>query len=339
MTKKIEFPSVLAFERKINPSDAYFYGTQWENRAKEVPLSLAEKSVRGTISNRLSSSVAGDPLKLNNSIETANLQRIDYCALPEECDTLKIVFTVKILGNIGLPSSCNRPEFNNSLQQSVERYRSTYGFRELARRYAANIANGRFLWRNRVGAENIEIHVSQLGGDSNWLCDGKKYSTRHFDEIDDQIDNLGSLIAKVLCGNHSITLKVVAYAKLGSGQEVYPSQEMILDRPSTDKKSKVLYSVNNVAALHSQKIGNALRTIDTWYPEYSDPINGVGPIAAEPYGAVTSMGKAFRNNKDKVDFYSLFDKFACGEILESETDQHYVMAVLIRGGVFGKGDK
>jgi CRISPR-associated protein Csy3 len=89
--------------------------------------------------------------------------------------------------------------------------------------------------------------------------------------------------------------------------------------------------------MHSQKIGNALRTIDTWYPDYSE-VN-TGPIAVEPYGAVTNLGKAYRNPKEKADFFTLFDRFARGETLEDKNDEHYVMAVLIRGGVFGESDK
>ena len=36
------------------------------------------------------------------------------------------------------------------------------GFGELGRRYAHNLANGRFLWRNRVGAEQVEVQVQHL---------------------------------------------------------------------------------------------------------------------------------------------------------------------------------
>jgi len=46
---------------------------------------------------------------------------------------------------------------------------------------------------------------------------------------------------------------------MGAGQEVFPLQELILDRRRGDK-SKTLYHVNHVAAIHSQKIDNALRT-------------------------------------------------------------------------------
>jgi CRISPR-associated protein Csy3 len=45
--------TVLAFEKKLVPSDGYLYGTTWEKRHQvATPLKLIEKSVRGTISNR-----------------------------------------------------------------------------------------------------------------------------------------------------------------------------------------------------------------------------------------------------------------------------------------------
>ncbi len=69
MTKKND-ATVLAFEKKLVPSDGYLYGTNWEERSskKSEPLKLIEKSVRGTISNRLKPAVANDPLKLNAEV-------------------------------------------------------------------------------------------------------------------------------------------------------------------------------------------------------------------------------------------------------------------------------
>jgi CRISPR-associated protein Csy3 len=149
---------------------------------------------------------------------------------------------------------------------------------------------------------------------------------------------LGANIAKALASDDDfLMLEVTAYAKVGKAQEVYPSEELVLDK-GQGKKSKILYAVDGVSAMHSQKIGNALRSIDTWYPEFGTE-SGNGAIAIEPYGAVTNMGKAFRTPKEKKDFYTFFDKFAQGEKLENIEDEHYVMAVLVRGGVFGQSDK
>jgi CRISPR-associated protein Csy3 len=86
--------SVLAFEKKLVSSDGYLYGTTWEGRHGEAsPLKLNEKSVRGTISNRLKPAVQNDPMKLNAEVEKPNLQKVDACALAPEQDTLKLSFT------------------------------------------------------------------------------------------------------------------------------------------------------------------------------------------------------------------------------------------------------
>ena len=111
------------------------------------------------------------------------------------------------------------------------------------------------------------------------------------------------------------------------------SFKIILNKNGKEKKSKILYHVDDVAAMHSQKIGNAIRTIDTWYPDF---YNHKKPIAIDPYGAVTNLGRAYRHPKQKIDFFSLFDKFSQDEKLENVEDEHFVMAVLVRGGVFGE---
>lgn len=332
--------TVLAFEKKLVPSDGYLYGTVWERRHEEkpVPLQLNEKSVRGTISNRLKPALQNDPLKLNAEVEKPNLQTVDACALGENQDTLKLGFTLKILGGVEKPSACNGPKFNAQYPGVAKAYIEQEGFKELALRYAINIANARYLWRNRVGAEQIEVVVS-LGGGEKLTFNARSFSLRDFKSEDTNVKKLADQIAQALCGQlEYLLLDIECYALIGKAQEVYPSEELILGN-GKGSKSKILYAVNGVAALHSQKIGNALRTIDTWYPEHDDAAVGVGPIAIEPYGAVTNLGKAFRTPKAKIDFYTLFDRFALGEKLADVNQKHYVMAVLIRGGVFGQSGK
>jgi CRISPR-associated protein Csy3 len=332
--------SVLAFEKKLVTSDGFLYGTTWAERTQKAQaLKLIEKSVRGTISNRLKPTIANDPLKLNAEVEKANLQRVDVCALGEQQDTLKLHFTLKVLGNIEKPSACNNSSFKASYETAAKNYVEKYQFTELAKRYALNIVNGRSLWRNRVGAEKIETVVT--AGEQSWTFNGFDYSLKHFDDSHADISALAEKIAQALRGNLPyLLLSIDIYALVGNAQEVYPSEELVLDKGNDkSKKSKILYAVNDVAAMHSQKIGNALRTIDTWYPEFGDVENSVGPIAVEVYGAVTNLGQAFRNPKSKSDFYTLFDQFALGGSLDKEEDNHYVMAVLVRGGVFGKSEK
>ena len=334
--KNSEIASVLAYEKKIVLSDGYMYGTTWDEREKPgTPLHLVEKSVRGTISNRLKTAVKNDPAKLNAEVEKPNLQRVDACALKIDQDTLKLSFSIKILSGVECPSACNNASFSKKYEAVAKSYIDKTGFLELAMRFSLNLANGRFLWRNRLGAERIEIKVQ--AENKKWVYNAYDYSLNNFDNKDD-VQDLAALIAETLSGKRdALFIKVEAYALLGMGQEVYPSEELVFDKGRGDK-SKILYSVDDIAAMHSQKLSNAIRTIDTWYPEY---VNGESnkPIAIEPYGVVTNLGKAFRNPKEKVDFYTLFDKYVMGEPLDNIDQEHYVMAVLVRGGVFGQSSK
>ena len=329
--------TVLSFEKKIVLSDALMYGTTWDDRqGRATALSLREKTVRGTISNRLKAAVANDPAKLNAEVEKPNLQTVDAASLLMDQDTLKVTFTMKILPGAAIPAACNVADHKASILNMGQRYVEQYGFGELAKRYALNLANARFLWRNRVGAEDLEVQVKAAG--KQWLFHSYDYSLQDFDNSDATVETLAEQIESALSGKIPyLLLEITAFAKIGKGQEVYPSEELILDK-GKGKKSKVLYEVNGTAAMHSQKIGNAIRTIDTWYNAYETK-DGVGPISVEPYGTVTNLGKAFRNPKEKCDFYTLFDKYSLGADFDSPEAAHYVMAMLIRGGVFGASGK
>lgn len=331
--------SVLAFERKLANSDALLHAGSWENRGKNegwLPVGIQTKSVRGTISNRMKAALQQDSAKLDAKIENPNPQTVDVAALPFNADTLRVSFSLRVLGNVSLPSACNDQEYQNALAAVIDGYAQEQGFRELAARYAANLANGRFLWRNRVGTEAVEVRVRQMQGGNaaqEWVFNGLDFDLRTFAEPTAELKSLADVIAAGLSGSSFVLLEIDGFARLGAGQEVFPSQELILDKGNEKGgKSKTLYNVGNVAAMHSQKIGNALRTIDTWHSSAEE----IGPIAVEPYGSVTNRGKAYRQPGEKKDFYTLLDNWVVKDKMPPVEQQHYVMAALIRGGVFGE---
>lgn len=343
---QLKTASVLAFERKLDPSDALFFSGQWAARDDDAgwqAVKIREKSVRGTISNRLKTKDQ-DPAKLDAAIENPNLQTVDVAALPLEADTLKVQFTLRVLGGIGEPSACNDADYRGKLVATVKGYVQQCGVGELARRYAANLANGRFLWRNRIGAEQVEVRVVRLQDGqvaTQWTFQALDHGLRTFAAPEAEagaVAELAALIESGLVGASHVLLQVTAFVRIGAGQEVFPSQELVLDRGRGDK-SKTLYAVGEkdkaIAAIHSQKIGNALRTIDTWYPGAHEN----GPIAVEPYGSVTTQGKAYRQPKEKLDFYNLLDGWIIKDREPALEQQHFVIATLIRGGVFGDADK
>ncbi|MBP6598698.1 MAG: type I-F CRISPR-associated protein Csy3, partial [Giesbergeria sp.] len=330
-TSALTTASVLAFERKLDPSDAVFHAGRWVDQADTkawAPVTVREKSVRGTISNRLKTKDA-DPAKLDAAIQNPNLQTVDVATLPSDADTLRVRFTLRVLAGAGTPSACNSAPYQAKLLSTVKGYVETKGFTELAQRYAANLANGRFLWRNRVGAESVQIVVEQLKdgkAQKSWSFNALALDLRALAAINSEVKALGQTIADGLTGKEHVLLQVTAFVRVGAGQEVFPSQELILDKGSS-KKSKTLYAVDGVAGMHSQKIGNAIRSIDTWYEGAEEQ----GPIAVEPYGSVTTQGKAYRQPKQKMDFYTLLDNWLLKDQVPPLEQQHFVMAVLVRG--------
>lgn len=165
-----------------------------------------------------------DPAKLDASIQSPNLQTVDVANLPSDADTLKVRFTLRVLGGAGTPSACNDAAYRDKLLQTVATYVNDQGFAELARRYAHNLANARFLWRNRVGAEAVEVrinHIRQGEVARAWRFDALAIGLRDF-KADAELDALAELIASGLSGSGHVLLEVVAFARIGDGQEVFP---------------------------------------------------------------------------------------------------------------------
>lgn len=329
-TSGIELPTVLAFERKLEVSDGLMYGGVWGDSDFPDPdqkwqkIAIKPRLNRSTIS-------AFNTKDENKSKPNPVAAENDDANLPTGKDTLKVTFSLRVIGGLGRPFACNSSAFSNAIVSKVDGFiRSNgNGLGELAYRYAYNIANGRFLWRNRVCAEKIRIEVRSNVDSKSFTFNAHEFALNDFSVNSENIalKELAQIIKQGLGSiDDYVFLEVDAYVKLGDKQHVFPSQEM-----NMGEKKKVLFQLDNCAAIHNVKIGNALRTIDNWYVE-----NAEFPIAAEPFGAVTQKGEAYRKNKN--DLYSLMHKWVNSDNLEVD-DENYVIANLVRGGVFGgKGE-
>lgn len=329
--KKLELPSVLSFERKLEVSDGLMYSGNWNNIEQSEswqPITITKRQNRSTQS---AYGIEDDKKSQPNPVASDS----DDANLPMDKDTLRLSFTLRVIGNLGKPFACNSPDFEKVLIGKVSDFKEVdgRGLETLALRYAHNIANGRFLWRNRVCAEQINIMVYLNGGEKPLTFNARDYSLSDF-SINISDVNLESLKGHILAGlngdeNNFVFLRIEAYAKLGNGQHVFPSQEM-----NMNAKGKELFRLDNCVAIHNVKIGNAIRTIDNWYP------NAKFPIAVEPYGSVTQIGQAFREKAKDGDLYSLILSWLNGDDIGEQAN--YVVANLIRGGLFqgkGKDDK
>jgi CRISPR-associated protein Csy3 len=324
MSKKIEIllPSLLSFERKLETSDALMYAGNWgENPLKETDwkmIPITKRQNRSTIS---AYGTKDDDKTKPNPVSSDS----DDANLPHDKNTLKVTFTLRVVGGVGKPFACNEPIFEAVISEKVNDFKDQ-SLKVLAKRYAYNIANGRFLWRNRVGAEDIIITVRAKDFEEESF-DAYDFSLNDFEKNNnlDSLNRLTEIIYKGLNGVNSFTLlEINAYVKIGSGQHVFPSQEM-----NMNEKGKVLFQLENCAAMHNVKIGNAIRTIDDWYKVEGK--DAEFPIAIEPFGAVTQRGQAYR--KSKNDLYTLIQVWVNDKDI-ADNDKTYVIGNLIRGGVF-----
>ncbi|MBT3612930.1 MAG: type I-F CRISPR-associated protein Csy3 [Thiotrichales bacterium] len=349
---EIKLPSMLSFERKLEASDALMYSGNWRDKGEDCrdseadkawsPIPITKRYNRSTQSSfGIDDTKKMEPNPVSSGSDDANL--------PNNHDTLKVDFSLRVIGNVGAPFACNSPKFEAAIKQEVNSFKQSDGVKELAFRYAYNIASGRFLWRNRVGAEKIRVCIAVDEKIENSLgFSAYDFSLKDFNGERDNsnLEKLANLIQKGLTSSNSegesVLLKVSAYIKLGDGQHIFPSEEM-----NMSEKGKVLFQLDNCAAIHNVKIGNALRTIDNWYGDevliknsqddkkietvtVSDEIKT--PIAIEPYGAVTQRGAAYRASK--IDLYTLMRNWINNKEI-SEDNKKYVVGCLIRGGVFG----
>jgi CRISPR-associated protein Csy3 len=321
----IQLPSLLSFERKLETSDALMYSGNWgdllheEDKWQAIPIT--ERYNRSTQSSfGINDAKKSEPNPVSAGSDDANL--------PHDRDTLKISFTLRVIGNVGVPFACNEPDFEEEISKKVGLFKQGNELKELALRYAYNIANGRFLWRNRVGAEKVTIHVFNGEETEPLEFNAYDYSLKDFEKNNDNenLQKLTEIFQKGLNAEDDfVFIKVNAYVKLGDGQHIFPSEEM-----NMNGSGKTLFKMNGCAAMHNVKIGNAIRTIDDWYD------SAEFPIAAEPYGSVTQRGQAYRKSKD--DLYTLMEHWVKDKELTGN-DKNYVTANLIRGGVFGFGKK
>lgn len=327
MSKPLDLPSLLSFERKLETSDALMFSGNWSDKPIHDDGTTSWQAIniipRLNRSTQSAQGIDDEKKTKPNPVASSN----DDANLPLEHDTLKLSFSLRVIGNLGVPFACNNPAFGKAIVEKVTDFKQNAMLDELAYRYAYNIANGRFLWRNRICAEQIEIQVT-INKDANILTfNAYDFSLKDFEKNreNEALQKLSTTLKQGLASDDDfVFIKVSAFVKLGNGQHVFPSQEM-----NMGEKRKVLFKINDQAAMHNVKVGNALRTVDDWY------VDAEFPIAAEPYGAVTQRGEAYR--KSKNDLYSLMVEWVNDDEKITDKDKAFVTANLIRGGVFSKG--
>lgn len=353
---------MLALKRSIQVSEALLWARVSESEGEgspkpvRLPVIVQEKGVRGQSSEH-------NAKKEGKS----NPQTVDNAVIPSGCDTFEITFSARVMpGAMKLHASDN-PDVATNYADLARRYAENGGFAYLARRYVANLLNGRFAWRNRWQSDVASVTVSFAGG-KEIIADPFKFdlsetpSLERMREalVDGTPELLDELIAGVARGlsDTPFEFDVTWSSKMQPGAEVFPSQEYLRGEAAERLKgkgedggksrvyatlpSRIGGRTVDQASMHSQKIGAAIRHIDDWHND-----DDFGPIAVNPYGGVQETADVLRRSKggSAPNLYAVMGK---PQLLRADVekpadqmsgDTHFFFANLIRGGVFGISSK
>lgn len=341
-----KLPGVLSFQRAYNVSDAEMFNVMPDG--SRTPVDVVRHGIRGT---QNVSAAAGATAK-GGERAVSNIQVTETAKLHPNALAMEVVFSIRFFDLSRSLSACASDDrvLMKGMRSSIDSFiaRSKAGGAEaIALRYARNIANGRWLWRNRVGASKITVTVLQ-GDTAIASFDALAVPTNHFDSPSAPEATIAKILADGMRGAQGGGLSVCAQLEFGvSGAiEVFPSQNYVENkptgfarplykiggsvRPPIDKESG--FNVVGHAALRDQKVSNALRTFDTWYEAYGD----VGrPIPVEPMGASLDLMSFLRSGSSGA--FKLFCRL--NELDPSAPDGQFALACMIRGGVFSESDK
>lgn len=351
-----KLPGSLSLQRGSMLSDGLMYSGYADPTQKPTPLNVIYHGIRGT------QNVAGDKGKgsaVGNARgrEVSNVQHTESAKLATGADYLLVEFSMRFLDLKHILFACapsktdlmeDIQQFKLAFQDFVTRSKSSEGLQHVAARYVRNIANARWLWRNRVIADAITVEVL-VGKETTprFSFDALNIPLNHFNNFSESELALAKIVAAHLRGESDETLKIRAKVYFGMGNvEVFPSQNYLEKEAKKTGFSRSLYKIGIVplqtkdltdnqelgqAAMRDQKIGNALRTIDTWYPKYAERQL---PIPVEPNGASLEAQEFFRSKKT-----SAFDLMKQIGSLDPNTDEGmFMLACLVRGGVYSEGE-
>lgn len=341
-----KLPDVLSFQRGTIISDGTFFSVSGEHLE---PVRVIRHGIRGITAKESANHVS-------------NPQRTESAKTSTRATGLSVQFVYRTIPAQSLLFGCSVPDYRDAVAGFVDRFfvRGVPEFDEVCRRYARNILNGRWLWRNRMLGE---VSVTVKSVEKTYQSKGSRL--RDFEDYTpDEISLASDVIAAgLLTGGIAPTAHVEGRVDFGfAGEiEVFPSQNMVTNKPKGFARS--LYKVNMIsrkalekiissgaqdgenagefaadmidmgqAALRDQKIGNAIRTIDTWYDE-----GAAFPIPVEPNGGCLETNQFYRKNKS--DAKALLPKLDELEPCSAfNPEAAFLIALMIRGGVFSEGN-
>ena len=341
-------PSVFSFQRSMIVSAGAFFN-EIAGQQETPPVYVVRHGLRGT----QNVSEAGDSAKGTKDRDVSNIQQTETALLDPRADALLVKFGLRMIDLDSALFACASGErdlaklVRESVLDFVARAKASEGLKEVSRRIARNVANGSFLWRNRVVAKTVAVTTEVPGQTLVFNALGiplSSFGDYSVDEI-----RLAEVIAAGLRGDRDAAIEITARVDFGvkGAVEVFPSQAYLENKPKGF--ARPLYKlttevpqsstpgsdhqiVMGQAALRDQKISNRLRTFDTWY----DAFEVVGkPLPVEPNGASIDLMSFFRTGKATA--FNMFSRL--NQIDPNSPEGMFCIGSMIRGGVYSGGSE
>lgn len=348
---KHNLPSIFSVQRGMIISDALMFNRVIDANGAciETPIQVIRHGILGT------QNVAG-----MDKEGIKNPQRTESAKTSTDASGMSVMFSLSTITLDNAIFACNQSDFRASVNGFVDRFKASDELQEVCNRYARNILNGRWLWRNRILGQKIVVQVtSSLQPDE--VIKNEDAARRPQDAFGDYTPDekrLGDLLMKSLTVSPAqFTVKAVVDFGMTGSFEVFPSQNFISKKPEGFARS--LYKVDRLsrtdllrvmskddpdtysgdivhmgnAAIRDQKIGNALRTIDTWYERGAEST----PIPVEPVGANIETNEFKRKDNNLFDMILEVDNIEpaqSGSALNAEA--MFILGNLVRGFLAGK---
>ncbi len=344
-------PSIFSVQRGMIISDAEMFNIIPEGGAlKRTPVQVIRHGILGT-----------QNVSRKDKKDVKNPQRTESAKTDPNATGMAVMFRMSTITLDNAIFACNQKDFRDSVQRFVERFKGSGELSEVCNRYARNILNGRWLWRNRILGKSIAVQVA-CGNEATITADATARPHTEFSEYTDAEKQLGNLLMGSLTDTpKQFTVTATIDFGMTGCFEVFPSQNYVSDKPKGFARS--LYKLNRIsradlirimskddadtysgdiidmgsAAIRDQKIGNAIRTIDTWYETGKEAT----PIPVEPKGANIETNEVKREKKNSL-FDMILDVDDMSPAKNGDPLDHeamFILANLVRGFLMGEKDE
>lgn len=363
-----KLPSSTAIKRRIELTDAIFFNIH--NDGSVSPIEVTQHGIRATQNNP----GANENDEVGQIQETQTARTHPDCDQVAIVYSLLLNPLNAASQTISISDSADSKKAGASLGQQfrllIDRFIKTEleqktNLQEITLRIARNILSGRAYWRNLdwVDAGKVNLYkkerlspASRLDTKQPWvqadLCLKNLQQPERFQNYNEDELMVADFLYDQLTGDSrsSLTVEAILEPRFSGVFEVFPSQNYLPDKKRGFARSLYFAPLSGQsvsadqhghcqalgqAAFRASKVWNALRTFDTWYPNYDE----VGyPIPIEPNGANLGDQIFYRLPKtaaSKIEASSAYDLALRLDTLNEE-QARYMLALLIRGGVLSR---